>query len=638
MISLLAFFLTLSSGGFYAAARFERRYEEAVPLTVFSVVELLFLFGLLNNLKLGFYAVCLAALALYALGVRQIVKQHSLRTVCKNLFTPGFFIFLLLSILCALLIVGRVAVQGDEFSYWATSVKKMWYLDKLPCVPEAEPSFIEYPPGMQLLEYLAIRFYGSFSEWRMNFAYLVYLLAMFLPFLRKLTHKRVFVNFLVCAVVLTAGSLIYADVYDNLRVDCALGMTYASAMASVFFLKKKDGAYDPLQVLSVVMAANMLVLTKAAGKLFAAMLLFALVLAVVREEGRALVRLPRRQKILGVFLVVFPFLTAWLWKLKYTQTPTAAAFNESAYDFGEFIRILLGADEGYRSEIRTSFITFITSQKNDTWTLPLTSLQFFLLLGALIFLAAAAWKKKDCGNTSTVWVLLGGVLVYWLGLMASYMYTFDEYEGTRLASMQRYLNIYQSALVLFLVFLLLSAPILYQLRNLSAYSLLLGLLLLVPPQPIMDFMSRTNVEASIATRAAFDVLVDQIRADKPPADGEKPSAAIIAQTDYPIALINHFYYLLYPDYQRLVKYTGYSTVPPAEGSAHDRWPGYMKICTPEEMRAYFEELGIDYLALYSLDDDFIAQYQSLFNAPLAAGQVYRITAGEAQFTLLQSGT
>lgn len=629
MVSLLAFFLLVSSGSFYVAARFQRRYEEAVPLTIFCAVEVVFLFGLVDNLKLGFYAVCLLAAMLYALAVRQVVKEHSWKAVCKEICTPGFFIFLFLAILCALLVVGRVAVQGDEFSYWATSVKKMWYLNKLPCVPEAEPYFTEYPPGMQLLEYLVTSFYGSFSEWRMNFAYLVYLLALFLPFLRNLTHKRPLINLLAGAVVLTSGSLVYSDIYNNLMVDCALGMTFAFGMASVFLLEKRDGKWDILQVLSIVMAANMLVLIKSAGRLFAAFLLIALVLTVIcRDRKSALVLLYRKKILAG--LVIFPWVTAWFWKLKYLQTPASVSFDEHAYDLNEFIHILMGADRGYRSGIRDSFVAFIAFQKNDFGALTLTNLQSFMLAAALIFLAAVVWRRKERGNVCVVWVLLCGVPVYWLGLMASYMYTFSEYEGTNLASMQRYLNIYQSALVMFLVFLLLAAPILRKPHCLPAYSFLLAVLLLLPPQPLVDFIARRNVEASIATRAPFEQLAEQVRTDAALTfgDGERPCALLINRNGYPHVPVNHFTYLLWPDF-RVPWECSYGTTLLFDGDY------YTNIFTAEELRQHFEELGVNYIAIYCLDDDFIQQYSVLFNAPLANGQVYRVTEHAVPYELVQ---
>lgn len=639
MISLLAFFLLLSSGSFYVTARFHRRYEETVPLTIFCAVELVFPFGLLDNLKLGFYAVCLVMLALYALGARQLAREKDMKAFRARFFTPAFFIFLFLMVLCAVLVVGRVAYEGDEFSYWAVSVKKMWYLNMLPCVPEAEPYFTEYPPGMQLFEYLAMCFCGRFSEWRMVFAYLCYVIALFLPFLRERAGRKPIRNILTALVVLTSSSIFYSSFYDNLMVDCALGATFAFAIASTFLLDKRENGWDRLQLLSIVMAANMLILIKSAGKLLAAYVLLALVLSIVCAERKAFLRLPLKRQAHRLALLLFPFLTAWLWKLKYTQTQAAVAFDSGAYDIGEFLRILCGAEVGYRTDVLHNFLAFFQWETADVGILPLNNLLIVFLLAGVLFAVCFGLRRQALGNMAAVWTLLVGLPVYWLGLLASYMYTFSEEEGVRLASMQRYLNIYHTGLLLTVVFLLLLWADLYpahapqqkfiRSRERKACVCLLCVLLMVPLLPFKAFILRENVDRTQAYRAPFEVLTEQIRVDGyTGSSGEKPCALLICRGGYPHVPVNHFTYLLWPSY-RVPWECSYGSTNLFEGD------GYTQILTAGEFRQHIAELGVDYIALYYLDDDFIQQYSSLFDAPLANGQVYRVIEDQPQYTLLQ---
>lgn len=42
------------------------------------------------------------------------------------------------------------------------------------------------------------------------------------------------------------------------------------------------------------------------------------------------------------------------------------------------------------------------------------------------------------------------------------------------------------------------------------------------------------------------------------------------------------------------------------------------------------DLEADYIAIHYADEDFIAQYASLFDSPLANGQVYRVSSDPAQ--------
>lgn len=635
MLSIFILLVLLSAGSVFAAVYFDRRYEEAVPLTIFFSVEIVFLFGLIDHLRWGFYAMCCACAVLYALSARRVFKQRDLKRVLGNLLTPACFIYILLLAVYAFCIVGRAAYRGDEFSFWATSVKKMWYLDMFHCVPAAEPYFAEYPPGMQIFQYILQAIKGEFSEWRISFAYMAYVFALFLPFLRGTRHREFFRNLLILAVIFTCGTIIYSEALDNLQVDFALGATFAYGMAWVCAPPTEDGRYDWFSVMHIVMAANMLVLIKSAGKLLAVIVLVALAVSVVcfyKKDLIAKIKAGKTAAVLAVAAGAVPFLTGMLWKAKYTYYQTHVAFDAGSYDLKEFFLILLGkADGGYRAGIKSSFVSFLISTKIQVGFLSLTNLQLALLLAVIFLLVWKGYQKngRQSFHGCVFFVLFISMLVYWFGLLASYMYTFSEKEGVALASMQRYLNIYSAGILLTIIYLILADSGRKKWDSLTSCVILLTLLCFVSYPNVNDVLSRNAVRTSLAQRNSLQALADQITADsagKKPE--EKDTVLLIHKITYPHEPVNHFTYLLWPDYT-VPWECSYGSHPVAEGD-------YTQIYTAEEFRDHVLDLSVDYIAIDLLDEDFVTTYASLFDTPLENGQVYRVDPRKEVFELLSA--
>lgn len=641
MLSLVLFFLLISSGSVYATVRYGRRYEETVPLTFFCGVEILFLFGLFDGLRPGVWVVCILAAVLYTLSGLRVWRRGNWREVCGNLFTPAFFIFLILLVVYAFSVSGRAACYNDDFSFWASSVKKMWFGGKFACAIEKNLVFVEYPPGMQLIQYVLQFLKGEFTDWRLYLADAAYVFALFLPFLKGMRFRPLPLLPLAAALVFSAGTIIYPGCWDTLQVDFALGVTFAYGLAMLFSLEEGQGV-RPFALANVVMAANMLVLIKSAGMLLAVILLVILLISVgfLRPEAPS-VRTPLKGRKLYslipegrrwicvcayVAAVLVPVVTNRLWKLKYslyvdTQAPV---FDTGNYDFSEFIQILLSkTDGGYRGGIKSSFFRFLTVEKLNIGWISLTNIQFVLLLAAVFLGICYIYRKTGSKrvHACTVGVTFGFELVYWLGLLCSYMYTFSQVEGVALASVQRYLNIYHTGVLLCAVFLILKGWSLLPWNPLLFSAVLVFTLSFTSAWDIQRLLTRDYAEASVRANQAAQDLADRL----PPE--EDAGLLLVYKRSLPHIPVNRMRYLAYEGYN--LPWECIYGSQPQEGEG-----GYTHIYTAEEFRQHVYDLGTDYIALEHLDEDFISTYAELFNAPLADGQIYRVPEESGLFELI----
>ena len=117
MLTLLAVFCVISSGCLFVSSFFDKRYEESAPLSVFALIAILYLFGLLHLLLVGVYAVCLIAVGmLIATIYHEAVKKHWSAFFGRT-FTPAFFLFLAGTIAIVFITRGRMISGWDEYSH-----------------------------------------------------------------------------------------------------------------------------------------------------------------------------------------------------------------------------------------------------------------------------------------------------------------------------------------------------------------------------------------------------------------------------------------------------------------------------------------------------------------------------------------
>lgn len=76
MLALLILFCVIVSGSLFVSSLFGRRFEESVPLSVFAIIAVLYLFGLFHLLKAGVYVVCAISIVLAALTIRHELGQN----------------------------------------------------------------------------------------------------------------------------------------------------------------------------------------------------------------------------------------------------------------------------------------------------------------------------------------------------------------------------------------------------------------------------------------------------------------------------------------------------------------------------------------------------------------------------------
>lgn len=669
MLTNCLFLLLLSAPCVYASARYEKRFEQIFPLSLMGSVMILFLFGLCGILKFGMTVLYVLAALFYCMGVVWIIKGRNVRKFMKKLFTPGAVFFLVSCVLLSVWNYGKLASSWDEFSHWVDVVKASTYVDDFGTNPAAHSTFQSYPPSMMLFQYslqklnMLLNPGVDFSEWHAYFAFQVFILSLMLPFFENTSFRQPGKLLMNAAIVFLAPLLFYGNLYSTVYIDPFVGVLFGSGMAMVVLRQKNDWLYRS----HICLICATLTLAENAGFVFSSVLAVAFCVDQLMDvkQVRGAKRLPKAnhnaaakahkdaaqdahndvapdahkdaapsahndvapaankgndvkahqekpvKEIVRYMTVFLAMAAVWLPKMLWSNEIKSAgaqiAFN-GKIDWAILLDVILGRDTTYRSELIPLYQDALYSK-----TIPLGNIMveinymgLALVFLCILYLIWCLFKAKQPEQSKRHGVLLGlsGVMLvgYMVGLCVIYMFKFSEYEATRLASMERYLNIV--FLGTWLIILLLSANwiCLWSTRPESKLILLLVLLLASPTELFGDFVRGDYVRASIEAREPYEQLRQTIEEH---CDGNDRIYFISQETtgfDYWVSRYNARPNSFNSNFTWSIGTTFY---------VGDVWT---KKTTPQEWHALLMS-QYDYVALYKVNDYFLANYGHLFADP-----------------------
>lgn len=522
MIVNIVFLIILFSGSFLGAVIFRKRADIILPITVMGYSMLLFLIGIVIDLKFGFYIIIFVSLCMYFISLLYIVR-HKLYAksncwdIISCIITPGIVYFLLCSVVMALMSRGLVAHSWDEFSFWMDTVKAMTQNDDFITNPALNASLRTYPPLFSLFQYLMQKVYllinpkYDFIEWRCYYAKQIFILAMMLP-LFSTQRKMRKLDFVSAGVIAFFLPMVFdSQIYTTCYVDSFLAVVSGVG----FFVVLKNSVeknYNIENNIFVLLTISTIVLIKDAGILFAA---FLSILYAVNCAMDTDIRKKRKFYIVmaSIFAVIVPNLL-WRYEL-YKWDITTNTTGGIKFSWADIVAIITGNDVSYK---RNVFIGFFHRLNNTVINGSAFSLSYIglLICGFTILIYVLHQWVKD-KKIKTYQGIFDGVMIgilsffYIFGLFITYVTNFSEYEAVRLASYERY------QVIFFLAFVIIDISCLWILssdkRNYYNLVVLIGILLCIPYQTLFNDTVRVTKQEAISFRAPYIELTNMIEAN-----------------------------------------------------------------------------------------------------------------------------
>lgn len=626
-MKFLLLFGTFMAGNSLALATYGKKAEQTILLSVFEFTGIAYIFGIFGFLRTGFYACCAFSAFMWVYAIYRIFTKRNLRRVMKNIFTPASFLFAAAMGLYTFSVVGLRASQWDEFSHWAKSVKIMFFTDALCSRPGAGTGFETYPPAVGIFQYILMNLNGEYVEWILYFGYALIVFAAVFYFASEVSFGRT-AQILVCFFAVMAVILTYdAEFLLNLQVDLLVSVLTAFCISHILCFDPAGNRFQNI-VLSAAMAFAVLV--KEAGIFFVRFSCAAYILFFfIKSKGYKPLSAVRLSFLFPPLIAAAAAQISWKTHIFFTG---ATGMFDGKYDIAEFVQILLGKQVGYRNQVLENFLSvlfnFSESYKGEVQiSYGLLILMSLALLYAVIYFLAGRRGGNRAGLFRVYRAVAVCALVYPVGLLASYMYKFSEYEALSLASFYRYMNIDAVALVLICIFAG-GRYFITSSKNCRAAMIFAAsfAFLLSNNNTVRRLLSREYVSSVARNMQWADEAVSGIN-------------TVIQQWDN-VAVIDVqgggyesicMGYRLWPAYNSGAIPINITT---KESSADDdEVTGY----TVEKLINDFEENRFDYLLLARADDDFASEYAAAFANPqdIQTGNAFYLDDSTRQFVAIK---
>ena len=332
----------------------------------------------------------------------------------------------------------------DEFSHWGPHAKYMFINHGFVRASDVS-SHKSYPPGGCLFYYLSYLI-GGFSEAKAYIMQQLLILVTVPVVLKNIKWKNwslAFLGYLLVLLIFVTCFRVKIGYSGSLYMDLISGI-YFGGIIACYRLSDRTSK-DILWLIPPVFALSIFKL-----KLFPLVLLITAIifldqfLQIFLFKSRMLKIKNLAGRFFAIVSIPVASLTAiisWNYHTKIANITMEWGLHPTKT---QLLHIFAGKD------LRTTVVTTIINYKHMLLRTPLVYVIIFTVLSGVIFVFS---KQKEDRYTVILdyIVMLFGFVGYLFGLFLMYIFVFGSYEGSRLASVHRYINIYCIAWLLLIV-------------------------------------------------------------------------------------------------------------------------------------------------------------------------------------------
>ena len=406
------------------------KIEEVIPISTIGMTLLIYIAGLLDNLKAGVYTVILIFIII---GIYLLITQNRFKKknekikLFKEIITPGFVVFTILYIIYVLISQNKIFTHYDEFSHWGTVVKNMYIYNNFGTNLESLIQYNEYPPFAGVFEYMFLIIRGNYLESTVIVASKILYLSIIILIFRNITwktDKKLIIIYTLGIIFLPM--VFYTDFYDNILVDGLEGIFFAISLYSWYSIRNKKNRNIIVTCLLIALG-----LLKLSGiGLVILVLLIILINTLIKKKNRKEIL-----NVLFIILFISVFILTWFikinlsgankkWKMENINTEN---IQEIENNFAQ-------------KDIIEKFITTICFEKVLT-PINLTYIECSILLGALSIIVYKIQEKVKRKKFLFYQVsLFIGIIIYTISLLLTYLFIIPEIESVQMASYERYIG------------------------------------------------------------------------------------------------------------------------------------------------------------------------------------------------------
>ena len=402
---------------------FKKRIEETMPISTVCIILIIFLAGLLDNLKIGAILVQILTIIQLIFILITILKKdkNGIKEILGRILTPGLLIYTVLFIVNVIINKGRIFEDYDEFNHWAVIIKNMFIYNTYGTNPETIVRFNEYPPFTAIFQYLFLAVQKVYREDTVIIAQNVLYLSIIIPITKNIKWNKSSLKILTAIpLIVFMPMLLYKNFFLNILVDGILGIMFAYTIYSAYEDDSKI-----FKVLKILSGEIMLCLTKTSGLGLAVLSLIIILVKIIIDRKKDKTEFKSNIKSLIVVCIITAVITS-MWYIKVNNA-------EKRWDFSKYVETQ--ENQKSSSEILKNFVTAVF-MRQDITAKKLTVFSVTVLLIGLQIYSIKKIKNKSFNYYAIA--MLISIPIYLISLAITYMTIFEKMEGSMLTCFDRY--------------------------------------------------------------------------------------------------------------------------------------------------------------------------------------------------------
>ena len=635
-MGIIFVFLYIIALSLFPCYYFNRSLAETMPFMLVSSILILYIFGFLQALQLGFYFLLIWAVASSIYTLWQVKKDLKI-FIIKHFASPGFVVFCLLLVVFSIIFHNRLLSDWDDVAFWGPFIKETYRLGAFHnTIGTGVSVHLNYPPGSTLFAYQWLMLFGSISEAQTILSFHMLCSILMLPAVQGYAWKEWKRWFPAAIAVMIVPCVFFTSYLNSIYPDALLGIMFAHVIYIIWEMHTPN----TFSIFRIVVSLSFLPIIKEMGLLFMLIgigsllikVVFMLKISAVGYEQiwwRSKATIQRKFSIgIGFFAcIIIPFIFWQSWTSHVRELP--AQFSIGQLSISGLLDIINGTAPAYRYSIVNSFLHSILSSPHVpsglSALLRLSYMPWLLIIYIFVHaLNIFANPKKE--RRPLLWMntcmFFGGIIYAGL-ILTMYLFGFNQYEGIRLASYTRYMNTY---LVGYLGFsMMVFCQILSSTASKKTWKFFVGwrellsgiILLLCIPYTIFYNAVRSFIPSNYGTERIM-LQIDAAIIRKASVDLEQNKLYFISQNSsgYPYWT---FKFELLP-LQTNPNFTW------SIGKSYGEEDVWTRAMTAEEFSQTLLSQRYTYVYLQFVDETFIQQFSSLFaqEDDIRSGQLFLV--------------
>ena len=514
ILGYIVVYFSIIFGSIFISKTFKKKLESCFAIDIFIKMILLYIFGLINNLYL---CTILINVIPIILGIIAIIKSRKEKDFKESILTNGLMFFTILYFIFIIFTFYRIMNIWDEYSYWSTISKKMYYSNKL---LNSEMLGL-YPPFPTVLQYYFTKTIGTYSQGIELFANYILGFSLLLPLFEKVKNNSKISNICIGIIIICIPTIFtYMIFYQSIYVDSILGLVIGYILYQLYNEENKKFLY-----FSLTLAFIVLTLTKATGFYIAFILLVAICITNFakyvkdRKKIKILENIKTNQKsiiaLLGITIIILVVFLSWnlyIKDYKEYKDLIEKEYQEKSEEYlsiSDALKTILTTMFGTKNEKNTErnvsnmelFYAFY-EKKAINQPIKISLMAFFILyiIGSIVlYKYGIKNKQKEKFKKIQISIVIS-LILYVFFLQLAYLTKFSISEALEHSSLERYINTFFLGMTVLLISVVID-KIEENVTNIkSKYIILTLIILIISPLNIITNATITSGSANAIER------------------------------------------------------------------------------------------------------------------------------------------